>query len=309
MNNFIVAVGLPGSGKSTYAEMLRHQKHRRIVPIEIVSSDAIREEVFGDVNDQKHNGEVFNIMFQRSCNALKAGKDVFYDATNLSAKRRMTLIQQIKDIKDIPKISFQCVIFAVPFEECLHRNNERERVVPEYAMLRMYKSFEPPHQSEGWDLISIWGCDGTGFESMNKIVQEAIELSHDNPHHSLSVGQHMLEAEKYVNKKILSTNSNVRIAVKYHDIGKPFCKVFKDTKGNPSEIAHFYNHENVGAYIYLSHCDRENFSMDDIEIANLIAHHMDFFKGEAYLEKIFKRFGECFFSSLYIVHLCDENAH
>lgn len=313
MNDFIVAIGLPASGKSTYGEMLRHQKCRRVVPIEIVSSDAIREEVFGDVNDQKHNGEVFNIMFQRSREALKNGKDVYYDATNLSAKRRMALIKQIRGTRDIPEVRFCCVIFATPYVGCVLRNEKRERVVPLYAMDRMYKSFQPPHQSEGWDSITLWGGDGEGRDALEMHLAGLTCVSHDNPHHSLSVGDHMLTADKIyrdeAHKGLVVNLSVIDLAIRYHDIGKKFCKTFVNAKGETTAVAHYYNHENVGAYLYLSHCDRERFSEDDLEIVNLIAHHMDFFKGEAYVEKIKKRFGEPFFSRLELVHYYDVNAH
>ena len=44
-------VGVPGSGKSFIAKGLN---------CPIVSSDAIRKELYGSEDDQSHNGEVFN---------------------------------------------------------------------------------------------------------------------------------------------------------------------------------------------------------------------------------------------------------
>lgn len=43
MTDFIMLVGLPGSGKSTYAEELKREGYI------IHSSDAIREELTGDI--------------------------------------------------------------------------------------------------------------------------------------------------------------------------------------------------------------------------------------------------------------------
>ena len=75
-----ILIGLPASGKSSYCK----DKLKENRDIEIVSSDAIREEVFGDVNDQSHNGEVFNIVFKRVREAILNNRDVILDATNLS---------------------------------------------------------------------------------------------------------------------------------------------------------------------------------------------------------------------------------
>lgn len=57
---FVMMVGLPGSGKSTYAKELADEM--RAV---ICSSDAIREELRGDENSQDKNEEVFKILHSR----------------------------------------------------------------------------------------------------------------------------------------------------------------------------------------------------------------------------------------------------
>lgn len=68
--------------------------------------------MFGDVNDQKHNGEVFNIVHKRVVSAIKSGKDVILDATNLSRKRRIGFL------KSIPNCLAEAIVFAIPFELC-----------------------------------------------------------------------------------------------------------------------------------------------------------------------------------------------
>ena len=53
MAKCIMLIGLPAAGKSTWSK-----KYIECNPDTIlVSSDAIREEVFGDINDQSHNGK------------------------------------------------------------------------------------------------------------------------------------------------------------------------------------------------------------------------------------------------------------
>mgnify|MGYP003324219881 CR=1 FL=1 len=56
MPKFYMMVGLSGCGKSTYAATLNAK---------VISSDAIRAEVFGDENDQTHNAQVFEILHKR----------------------------------------------------------------------------------------------------------------------------------------------------------------------------------------------------------------------------------------------------
>ena len=299
MPRFIMAVGIAGSGKSyLYEQMYPMAAH--------VSSDKIREEVFGDVNDQSHNGEVFNIMLQRTREFLKSGADVYYDATNINAKRRINLLKEIASISDVVKI---CALNVPPIEVVRERNASRERKVPEYVIERMFKNFEIPHQSEGWDSIEVFGCDNNVEEIIN-ILATANEIPHDNHHHSETIGEHMRLASEYVADKMVSSedrlhNNILRIAARFHDIGKPYCKVFHDARNNPTEEAHFYNHENVGAYIYLSHSLVARYNL---YIANLILHHMDHYK-QGYMEKLAKRFDKDFINDLAILNEADKAAH
>ncbi|MGM9795755.1 MAG: AAA family ATPase, partial [Candidatus Aphodosoma sp.] len=118
MSKCIMLIGLPGAGKSYWSKKYIQKNPDTI----LVSSDSIREEVFGDVNDQSHNGEVFNIVHQRVVAAIKNGRDVVLDATNLSRKRRIGFL------KSIPDCLAEAIVFAIPFEFCCKRNAARDRV-------------------------------------------------------------------------------------------------------------------------------------------------------------------------------------
>ena len=64
--------------------------------------------------------------------------------------------------------------------------------------------------------------------------------------------------------------------LKYHDIGKYYCKTFVDAKGIKSNIAHYCNHENVGAYYILtSNITNSDYAL--LIIAWLINNHMKFY--------------------------------
>lgn len=58
----IVMVGLSASGKSSYAKELEKENPTNTI---VISSDAIREEICGRVEDQSKNGEVFRIFHER----------------------------------------------------------------------------------------------------------------------------------------------------------------------------------------------------------------------------------------------------
>lgn len=290
-------IGIPGCEKSTHARKMM-EKDSSIV---IVSSDAIRKELYGSEEDQSHNQEVFNEVFNRTRAAIKDNKHCIIDATNLSRKRRIAFLKQFNNCEK------RATVFAIPFEVCCERNNSRERIVPQYAMDRMYRSFEPPHYAEGFDDIQIVGSKDIDTMYIFKCEQENIKTSHDNSHHTFSCGIHCFEAELYIKNKY-PNEVDLQMAARFHDVCKYKCKVFHNAKGEPTEEAHYYNHENVSAYDFIVHY----FLMPPkrvIHIANLIANHMVFYAGEQAMEKRRKLYGEKFWEDLKKIHEADLAAH
>ncbi len=286
---FIMAIWLHWSGKSS-----AYERGYSIIwwrDLMYVSSDNLREEMFWDVNDQTHNWEVFDRMKNDTIKYLKEKKSVYYDATNLNAKKRIALL---KEIKSKVNINANCIFFATPYDVCLEQNKKRDRVVPEHVIKRMYKTLEIPHESEWRDQIDI---DRKSWYNMEKLLQDLslCNISHDNSHHSLSVLDHMIMAFKCVPSYLSS------VAL-FHDIWKPFCKVFTNAKWEPTDEAHYYWHESVWAYMYLC-------AGGDLYGANLIQHHMDYFKWEWYIEKIKERFWNQFSIDLDCLHQADHDAH
>ena len=298
MNKLIMLIGLPASGKTSFTKTL--QCSYKNDDIEIISSDAIRKELFGSEEEQKYNNKVFEEVYKRARFSIQHKKITVIDATNLNRKRRIGFL------KSIPDCLAEAIVFAIPFELCCERNAARERVVPQSAMERMYRSFQPPHYAEGFDDIQIVGSKDVGLY-IYKCEQENIKTSHDNSHHTFSCGIHCFEAELYIKNKY-PNEVDLQMAARFHDVSKYKCKVFHNAKGEPTEEAHYYNHENVSAYDFIVHY----YLMPPqraIHIANLIANHMVFYAGEQAMEKRRKLYGEKFWSDLKKIHEADKYAH
>lgn len=253
-NMFIMTVGVPGSGKSTYFKEMKDKENWVHV-----SSDDIRAELFGSAQDQEHNQEVFQEMRKRSAEAIRQNKNVYYDATNIIRKKRKNFLKDMKNVAQGHFYSFKCALFAEPVWICKERNAQRDRKVPETVIERMVRQFQVPAYSEGWDDI-IRFASSANDDALEKMLKDACRLSHDNPHHKLSIGDHMIRAYEIgvqTNRDAalhpLKTRYSAEVleAARYHDIGKPECKGFCDWRGKPTKIAHFYSHDNVSAYNYL----------------------------------------------------------
>ena len=301
----IIMIGLPASGKSTYCE----QQHKNGWVVN--SSDAIREELYGTEDIQSHNDVIFNTMLRRTFAALGANTNCIYDATNLTSKRRINLIKQIR--QKFPDVSIEAMVMATPYEECLKRNAARSRVVPEKVIASMLKRFEMPCYDEDFDKIWVSGVNQEYSDKALDLMNKAIVTPHDNPHHSLSIGNHMRQAHILYEIKEKDIDVAVSQALLWHDIGKIYCKTFVNARGETTDIAHYYGHECASAYLYLtllSTTDLEGkLSPFDALVIQLIQHHMDFFKGERYLEKIKSRYNKDFWDRLEMVHKYDLMGH
>ena len=233
---FYMLVGLSGSGKSSY------NFKEEVVKI---SSDGLRKELFGDENDQTHNAEVFNELHKRVILNLKNGKNVVYDATNLSRRRRKAFLKTIAHIP-CKKI---CVVFRTPYEICIKRDSLRSRTVGVSVIFKQLKQFQMPQYDEGWDLIDFT------YLSLDKAVDPfvLVELSklveHDNPHHLETIGQHIQMTYDKLCK--MTKDEKLRFAGLFHDLGKVSTKCFRNVRGEKTNIAHYYSHENVSVYFYL----------------------------------------------------------
>lgn len=145
----ILLIGVPGCGKSTWAEFHKAIFDDPETPFEIVSSDAIRKELTGDEEEQGMNGKVFQVAHERVKELLLKGTSVIFDATNCVPKYRKQLLK----IADECHASKECVVFMTPLEDCLENNAKRDRNVPEAVIRRyhdeLYRFF--PTLEEGYD--------------------------------------------------------------------------------------------------------------------------------------------------------------
>ena len=300
---FFMLVGISGSGKSTFAEKIKHWGELEKEDVEIFSSDEIRKELYGDASIQKDHEKVFRILHERVKEALSQGKTAVYDACNLSAKRRKAFLQEIQKYKT-PK---SCIVIASDYDSCVENQKKRDRKVPVEVIKKQIKSFEfPDWKLEGWDFV-YYISPFHNF-SLEEELETLRGISHDNPHHSLTIGEHMLLAEKLAKED--GAPKVVVSACRYHDIGKGFCKEFKNYKGEPSEIAHYYGHQNVSAYMILSSKEYANNHLVGKLIASLVQHHMNpyILSEKAYSNK-YKNISPMLAAYIPKIHQYDREAH
>ena len=138
----MLLVGLPGSGKSTW---LKDKEG-------VLSTDALRELLLNDPNNQRHNRLVFRVLRDLLKQRLEIAREVTYvDATNLTPYERRPYIM----LADLWDAEIEAVFFDVPLAECIRRNRARGRVVPEDVIQKMAGRLVAPSLEEGFSSISV----------------------------------------------------------------------------------------------------------------------------------------------------------
>jgi predicted kinase len=166
MPECVMLVGIPCSGKSTYAKKLKTIPYWSNAVI--LSTDNYIEKVA-----QEHNTtyrEIFEDCIDEATRQLELafimakdkGKNLIWDQTNLSRKTRK------KKLSKLPSLYARGVIyFEVSLEEALRRNENREgKYIPKSVLKRMWHQFEVPTLEEDFDYVEKVESQGTVQSSL-----------------------------------------------------------------------------------------------------------------------------------------------
>lgn len=142
METIYVMCGVPGSGKTTFSRKFAEEKG-----LERFSFDEMR---------------CFRLAeyIRPALEAMRKGKNVILDTTNLRINVRKKVLQEVADIPCRKVV----VYMDTSLEQCLYRNAHRETRLEDFVVESSYRSLQKPTLDEGWDEIIYVKEDGT-YES------------------------------------------------------------------------------------------------------------------------------------------------
>lgn len=134
-----ITVGLPASGKSTFAEKAGFDT--------AVSLDDCREILWGDKRIQHGPGGIDALLALQETiirAAMKENKSIIVHNTSILKEHRKPLVQLAKE----QGYRTQIIYFDVPAAECIKRNQHRDGAVPPGAMEYFIANMEVPTEDE-----------------------------------------------------------------------------------------------------------------------------------------------------------------
>ena len=176
----ILPVGISGSGKSTW---IKSQTDPNTI---VISPDDIRRELTGNISDQTKNAEVFQIAHKRVADALNAGKNVIFDATNIKSRDRKSLMDYMKVHVD-KSIEGLAKVFSVDPEIAKQRVKKDIEAgvdrsnVPDWAIDKQYRIFVDDMNSielDGFKIID--NINEIEFKTSSDHFREINQMKHLN---------------------------------------------------------------------------------------------------------------------------------
>lgn len=138
-NFLIILVGLPASGKSTFAFKLK-EKLESIFQnkVKIIDPDELRDEDFPNNFDFKNEPQIREKNIDSVRKHLNKGHIVVSDDLNYYSSMR----HDLKSIADSLNLQFYIIHISTPLKLCLKRNEERGKPIPNEVISKVYNKFD-----------------------------------------------------------------------------------------------------------------------------------------------------------------------
>ena len=127
-----VLVGIPGSGKSTYAKKLARTENAVVV-----SGDNIRIELEASGVNDPCWVEIWNLVEEEVAQAAEYGRNVILDGTHVGASHRAETRMLLHSYG---YFDVESIILDLPLAVCMERNSNRKRKVADYVISHMHKT-------------------------------------------------------------------------------------------------------------------------------------------------------------------------
>ena len=245
VKNFIVCLtGLPASGKTTFAEVLRNiiKEKFNSEKVKIVDPDIIRKQLSPIKFNHKFEPEVRKSNLKEIRNNLLEGNIVISDDLNYYTSMR----HDLKALTDEFNILFFIVHISTPLKVCLKWNKARGKPIPNEIIKDIKRKFDNFNKYT-WDRPET-NYNMSQIQDLNEKIKELVELffSKVNSHERLIEGmikKDSNEQNEYLDKitrdyvgKLLQNSKFMAMKKNFIKARKLFVKSFKNQNLKENDI-------------------------------------------------------------------------
>lgn len=137
----VLLSGMPGAGKDTFVSQY-------LTDWPVISLDNYRRKLKISPTDKRGTSHVVHLAKEDAKSMLRAKTAFVWNATNLTHQTR----QQLIDLFTTYKAQVRLVYIEVPYQQLVQQNENREHIVPNDVLHRMFERLEIPARWEAHDV-------------------------------------------------------------------------------------------------------------------------------------------------------------
>lgn len=170
MARMFLCCGMSGAGKTTFSKEFAENND-----IEYLSPELFYERINGDEKIRDNKFLVWHTLFEKIHELEINGKDCIIDTNALSYVDREQFLDWF------PTFEHHLIFIDAPLELCIYNNSNRDRVIPEEEMFRLWEKFELPdeYEDERWMTYTEILNEDNEFELYRIYVRINEELGKD----------------------------------------------------------------------------------------------------------------------------------
>jgi len=169
-NFLLILVGLPSSGKTTIAKILKDliEKKYKKFQVKIVDPDKIRN----SISPNKFNHQKEQLVREKSLNDIRSGLNQGFIVINDDLNYYTSMRHELKQIAEENKIDYFILHIATPLQICIEWNKERGEPIPQNVIYKINEKFDS-FNNYNWD-NPIQIIDPSKFVNLEDITDRVI---------------------------------------------------------------------------------------------------------------------------------------
>ncbi|MFW9946959.1 MAG: AAA family ATPase [Candidatus Odinarchaeota archaeon] len=169
-NFLLILVGLPSSGKTTIAEILKDliERKNKNFQVKIVDPDKIRN----SISPNKFNHQKEQLVREKSLNDIRSGLNQGFIVISDDLNYYTSMRHDLKQIAEENNVTYFILHIATPLQICIEWNKKRGEPIPQEVIYKIDEKFDS-FNNYNWD-NPIQIIDPSKFDDLKQNINKLI---------------------------------------------------------------------------------------------------------------------------------------